>query len=308
MARNTINKVSICHCLAFLTNLFLPNDFLSANASGAISSGRPSSSCAHDRSSFSGDGSVASFCGSGCIDSGGWMGAIQRHPRRSTVSTKIGLSAESPRASRKRIIALLSPCSKSTKTWGGQRTCRNSSRVMTLPGLLNKCVNARKGRSCSRTLTPFRRNSPARTSASNTPKRMTAGRVCAEELIGIVGGDAEILSSGTLTRKTRFSLKPRCSRSLIMPKRLRACVRPWRFAARNSVSEKAEPQRDWQTERRGVARFFRSPAVRVGLTRLETQICSPATGGRSIGVPTGATLAAAAKRNSGMSKSNRRAR
>ena len=50
------------------------------------------------------------------------------------VSIKIGLSAESLKASRRRMTALLIPCSKSTKMSEGQSACRNSSRVITSPG------------------------------------------------------------------------------------------------------------------------------------------------------------------------------
>src|ERR1035441_8536442 len=98
------------------------------------------------------------------------------------VSMKIGLSAESPKASRSRLMALLMPRSKSTKTSPGQRAWRNSSRVTTSLGRLSRTSRARNGRSWIRTLTPLRRSSPARRSASNTPKRISTGDACAEPI------------------------------------------------------------------------------------------------------------------------------
>src|SRR5450631_4713292 len=58
---------------------------------------------------------------------------------------KMGLSAESPSASRRRMTALLMPCSKSTKTSDGQSAWRNSSRVMTSPGAAEQERQRSKG-------------------------------------------------------------------------------------------------------------------------------------------------------------------
>ena len=61
-------------------------------------------------------------------------GAMKRYPRRGRVSTKRGLSEESPRASRTRFTAALRPCSKSPKESEGQSFCFSSSRVTSSPG------------------------------------------------------------------------------------------------------------------------------------------------------------------------------
>ena len=58
-------------------------------------------------------------------------GAMNRYPRRGSVSINLGPSAESFNASRRRLMALLSPWSKSTKVSAGQRVCRSCSRVTT---------------------------------------------------------------------------------------------------------------------------------------------------------------------------------
>ena len=61
-------------------------------------------------------------------------GAMKRYPRRCIVSTKRGLSAESPSASRNLLMAAFRPCSKSTNVSAGQSFLCNSSRVTTWPG------------------------------------------------------------------------------------------------------------------------------------------------------------------------------
>ena len=48
------------------------------------------------------------------------IAAMNRYPRRGSVSIKRGVSAESPSASRNRLIAVLRPCSKSTNVSEGQ--------------------------------------------------------------------------------------------------------------------------------------------------------------------------------------------
>jgi hypothetical protein len=58
---------------------------------------------------------------------------MNRYPRRGTVSTNLGFSAESPRVSRRRLIAVLRPVSKSTNVSAGQSVDRSSSRVTTAP-------------------------------------------------------------------------------------------------------------------------------------------------------------------------------
>jgi len=68
-----------------------------------------------------------------------FTGTRKRYPRRGSVSTKRGLSAESPRASRSLLIAVFRLLSKSTKVSCGQICERNSSRVTTSPG---RCYSA----------------------------------------------------------------------------------------------------------------------------------------------------------------------
>ncbi len=72
------------------------------------------------------------------------VGATKREPRRGTVSTNLGESAESPSTSRRRLTAAFSPCSKSTKVSSGQSRLRSSSRVTSSPGR-----SSRTERSCS---------------------------------------------------------------------------------------------------------------------------------------------------------------
>src|SRR5208283_3468805 len=136
------------------------------------------------------------------------------------VSTKIGFSAESPSASRRRLIALRIARSKSTNTSPGHSACRNSSRVMTSFGRLSKSFRARKGRSWILTLTPFLRNSSECKSASNTPKSTTVLGVRFNELAGIKGshfrGDRkstiETIDSGSKTLALLSSVSRHCLR------------------------------------------------------------------------------------------------
>src|SRR5579864_7592091 len=102
-------------------------------------------------------------------------GARKRYPRRATVSTNLGFSAESPSASRSLLTAVLMLCSKSTKVSSGHNRPRSSSRVTTSPGRSNNVRRICKGWSCSLTLTPLRRSSPVFRSTANTPKRRVSG-------------------------------------------------------------------------------------------------------------------------------------
>ena len=99
-------------------------------------------------------------------------GAMNRYPRFGSVSMKRGLSAVSPRASRRRFTALFSPRSKSTKVSAGH-TCRcSSSRVTTSPARSSRRINTWNGWAASLTRTPPFRSSPERRSIPKTPKEV----------------------------------------------------------------------------------------------------------------------------------------
>ena len=59
---------------------------------------------------------------------------MNRYPRRGSVSMYFGASAESPSASRSRLMAAFRPCSKSTNVFAGHNRSRRSSRVTSSPG------------------------------------------------------------------------------------------------------------------------------------------------------------------------------
>jgi hypothetical protein len=65
-------------------------------------------------------------------------GAMKRYPRFGSVSMKRGFSAESPRASRRWLIALFKPRSKSTNVSAGQSLFWSSSRETACPGRSSK--------------------------------------------------------------------------------------------------------------------------------------------------------------------------
>src|SRR5262249_454301 len=85
---------------------------------------------------------------------------------------KRGLSALSPSASRSLLMAVFSPESKPTNVSDGQSLFCKYSRVTTSPGCSSNVIRTRNGCSCSLTMNPFRRSSPALTSTSKIPKRM----------------------------------------------------------------------------------------------------------------------------------------
>ena len=64
---------------------------------------------------------------------GGVTGAMNRYPRLGTVSMKAGFSAESPKVSRKRLIVVFRPVSKSTNVSAVHKVDRSSSRVTVWP-------------------------------------------------------------------------------------------------------------------------------------------------------------------------------
>src|SRR6202167_2170740 len=88
-----------------------------------------------------------------------------------------GFSAESRSASLSLLTATARRWSKSTKVSADQRRLRSSSRVTTSPAYSKSTARSRKGCSCSRTLLPSLRNSPARRSTSKFAKRTNDGRV-----------------------------------------------------------------------------------------------------------------------------------
>jgi len=95
---------------------------------------------------------------------------MKRYPRRASVSTKIGASADSPNASRNRLMAALRLWSKSTKVSAGQSLLRSSSLVTTSPGLSSSAANTWKGCSWSFTFCPCWRSSPVWRFTSNVLK------------------------------------------------------------------------------------------------------------------------------------------
>ncbi len=121
---------------------------------------------------FGGELSARLVCESAPVPS---TGARNLYPLPGSVSTKRGLEAESPSASRILLIAVFRLCSKST--WvSGQTFSWSSSRVTARPGFSSSSAKARNGCSCNRTRSPLLRNCPASRSTSKTPKRTTLGR------------------------------------------------------------------------------------------------------------------------------------
>src|SRR5216683_1348808 len=72
---------------------------------------------------------------------------------------------------RRRLAAVLSPLSKSTKTFEDHNRCWSSSRVTTSPGRSTSACKTCSGFPCNLSLTPCFRSSPVRTSNSKTPNR-----------------------------------------------------------------------------------------------------------------------------------------
>src|SRR5215472_17317672 len=72
-------------------------------------------------------------------------GAMNVYPLRGMVSMKVGLSAESPRVSRRRLTAVFKPVSKSTKVFSCHRSERNSSRLTSSPGYSSNWTNTWRG-------------------------------------------------------------------------------------------------------------------------------------------------------------------
>ena len=75
-----------------------------------------------------------------------------------------GADAESPSASRNRLIAALSPCSKSTNVWSGQSARCSSSRVTSDPRSRTSISRTRNNWSGSTVRLPSFQSSPVRTS------------------------------------------------------------------------------------------------------------------------------------------------
>ena len=75
----------------------------------------------------------------------GSMFPIKRYPRLGRVSMNVGDSAESPKASRRRLMALFSPRSKSTNVSAGQSRFWISSRVITCPGAASRMARIENG-------------------------------------------------------------------------------------------------------------------------------------------------------------------
>jgi hypothetical protein len=65
-------------------------------------------------------------------------GAMKRCPRLGTVAMKPGFWAESPKVSRKRVIVVFRPVSKSTNVSAGHRVDRSCSRVNRLTIVLKQ--------------------------------------------------------------------------------------------------------------------------------------------------------------------------
>jgi len=96
-------------------------------------------------------------------------GARKRYPRRASVSTNRGLSAESPNASRILLIAVSREWSKSTTvSLPHSRSC-SSSRLTTSPGRSTNIASTLNGWLCNFTLCPAFQSSPVCRSASNSP-------------------------------------------------------------------------------------------------------------------------------------------
>src|SRR5215471_9648540 len=87
------------------------------------------------------------------------------------VSTKRGFSAESPSASRRRLMAVLTPWSKSTNVSVGHSFCLKSSRGTTSPGRSSSIASTSKGCPWTLIFTPPLRSSLALRSASKVAKR-----------------------------------------------------------------------------------------------------------------------------------------
>src|SRR5580704_9310017 len=104
-------------------------------------------------------------------------GATNLYPRRGTVSTKRGLSAESFNAPRSFLTAVFNPTSNSTNVLLGQSFSFSSSRVRTTPGRSNSSISNWKGFSCNPMRNPFLVSRRLSKSVSKTPKR--AIRRCA---------------------------------------------------------------------------------------------------------------------------------
>ncbi len=97
-------------------------------------------------------------------------GATNRYPRRANVSTKRGLSAESPNASRILLMAVPSEWSKSTTVSLPHTLSCRSSRVTTSPGCSNRVTSTLNGWLCSLIFRPAFQSSPLWRSTSNRPK------------------------------------------------------------------------------------------------------------------------------------------
>ena len=110
-------------------------------------------------------------------DMDGVIAPMKRYPRRGRVSTSRGLSAESPRASRRRLTPAWRPCSKSTNVSEGHSAVRSSSRVTNSPGRSKSIFSIWKDWPGKRRRLPCFRSSWVCKSASNGPKRVTV-RVC----------------------------------------------------------------------------------------------------------------------------------
>ena len=98
-------------------------------------------------------------------------GAMNRYPRRGTVSMKRGFSAESPKAIRSFRIAVFRPSSNPTYVSAGHNRACNCSRVTMSPGRSSRSDRTRKGCSCKRTFRPSLRTSPEPKSISKSPVR-----------------------------------------------------------------------------------------------------------------------------------------
>src|SRR5215831_7116348 len=109
------------------------------------------------------------------------------YPRRPTVSTNLGFSAESRRASLSLLTATAKRWSKSTNVSADQRRLRSSSRVTTSPADSNSAVSSRNGCSCNRTFPPSFRNSPARRSTSKLANLTNDGRVDGMRVLRVFG-------------------------------------------------------------------------------------------------------------------------
>ena len=96
---------------------------------------------------------------------------MNRYPLPETVSMNRAFVPVSPRASRSEWTILFSPCSKSRKTWPGQRCFCSSSLVWILRG--GSSSTRRSVVACGHSLTrsPCFRRSPLMGSNSYTPKR-----------------------------------------------------------------------------------------------------------------------------------------